>query len=144
MSRVSVSGFTILRNGVQFDYPFEESIRSLFPLVDELVVNVGYGTDETLSRVKALANELGKEKFIIFESNWHLDDENKKKEGLILSEQTNLALDRCTHDWCVYLQADEVLHSKDHPLIRESLQVASLNPEVEGLVFDYLHFYGSL
>ena len=35
---MKVSGFTIVRNAIKYGYPVEESIRSLLPLVDELVV----------------------------------------------------------------------------------------------------------
>src|SRR5258707_540377 len=38
-----ICGFTIVRNAARLGYPFEESIRSLLPLVDELVVAVGRG-----------------------------------------------------------------------------------------------------
>ena len=138
---IRVSGFTLIRNGQQFDYPYLESIRSLLPLVDELIINVGYGTDSTLEQLKKLAQE--EKKIQIFESDWQLDNPEKKKSGLILSEQTNLSLNRCTGDWCVYLQADEVLHESDLPLVREAIERAHTQPEVEGLLFDYLHFYGS-
>lgn len=138
-----VSGFTLVRNGTAFDYPYLESIRSLLPLVDELVVNVGIGDDDTLARVRALGEAEGQGKLRIFESEWPLSDPEKKKGGLILSEQTNLALDRCTGDWCIYLQADEILHEGDHPALRQALSRADERPEVEGLLFDYVHFYGS-
>jgi hypothetical protein len=35
-----VSGFTFVRNAVRLDYPVVESIRSILPVVDEMVVNV--------------------------------------------------------------------------------------------------------
>ncbi|RPI01391.1 MAG: glycosyltransferase, partial [Ignavibacteriae bacterium] len=38
---MKVSGFTFVRNGVKFDYPFLESIQSLLPLCEELVVAAG-------------------------------------------------------------------------------------------------------
>jgi glycosyltransferase involved in cell wall biosynthesis len=136
---MKVSGFTLIRNGTRFDYPYLESLRSLLPLVDELVVNVGLGDDDTIDRVQELAQECGK--IVIFESKWPLDDPEKKKGGMILSEQTNLALDRCTGDWCVYLQADEILHEADYPHLRAAFEEAPT--AAEGLLFDYVHFYGS-
>jgi hypothetical protein len=48
---MKVSGFTILRQTVRLGYPFTESIRSLLPLVDELVVGVGDGDDGTWEAV---------------------------------------------------------------------------------------------
>lgn len=140
---MKVSGFTLIRNGTEFDYPYVESLRSLLPLVDELVVNVGIGTDDTLRKIRKLAEEEGQGKLIIFESRWPLDDPEKKKGGLILSEQTNLALERCTGDWLIYLQADEILHEEDSAKLREAMKHYEKDPAVEGLLFEYVHFYGS-
>jgi hypothetical protein len=140
---MKVSGFTLLRHGTKFDYPYLESLRSLLPLVDELIVNVGIGEDDTLERLKAFAREEGGGKVVLFESHWPLDDPEKRRGGQILSEQTNLALDRCTGDWCVYLQADEVLHESDLPKIRQAMEKNFANSEVDGLLFRYIHFYGS-
>ncbi len=138
-----ISGFTLVRNGVLFDYPFRESIRSLLPLVDELIVNVGKGDDDTLGEVRKLQSEPYGNKIQIFESHWPLDDPEKKKSGLILSEQTNLALERCRGDWCIYLQADEVLHEDDAHLLNAALVEREGKTDVDALVFDYVHFYGS-
>lgn len=140
---MKVSGFTLVRHGTKFDYPYLESLRSLLPLVDELIINVGIGEDETLETLKRFANEEGTGKVILFESHWPLDDPEKRRGGQILAEQTNLALDRCTGDWCIYLQADEVLHEADYPEIRAKMHEFLENPTIDGLLFKYIHFYGS-
>ena len=140
---MKVSGFTLVRHGTKFDYPYIESIRSLLPLVDELIVNVGIGEDDTLNQIRKLTSESGGEKIKLFESDWALNDPEKKRGGQILAEQTNLALDRCTGDWCVYLQADEVLHEKDLPEIRRAMASFLTDTQVDGLLFRYVHFYGS-
>jgi hypothetical protein len=137
-----ISGFSLVRNGVRFDYPFLESLRSLLPVVDELVLNVGKGEDETLSRCRDLAEKEGQGKIKIFETEWPLNDPEKKKSGIILSEQTNLALDRCENDWCLYLQADEVLHEEDYEIIRRGVSRAQ-DRSLEALVFQYRHLYGA-
>jgi hypothetical protein len=62
---------------------------------------------------------------------------------LILSEKTNEALDHCQGLWCFYLQADEVIHEDDLPQIKKALELYKDSPEVEGLLFKYIHFYGS-
>ena len=138
-----ISGFSLIRNGLKFDYPFLESWRSLLPLVDELVLNIGEGEDDTQATALQFARDEGEGKVKIFTSIWPLNDPEKRKSGLILSEQTNLALERCSHDWCFYLQADEVLHEDDYPLIKNALHEASKNPKIEAIVFAYRHFYGS-
>lgn len=138
---MKVSGFTIIRNGIRFGYPFLESLRSLAPLCDEIVIAVGDSDDNTLESVKKFCREFPHAKY--FETVWPLHDPEKKRQGLILSEQTNLALERCTGDWCVYLQADEVLHEADLPALKQALLDHRNDAAVEALVFDYIHFYGS-
>ena len=43
----------------------------------------------------------------------------------------------------VYVQADEALHEDDHPALRASLARLHAEPRAEGLLFEYVHFYGS-
>jgi glycosyltransferase involved in cell wall biosynthesis len=133
-----ISGFTFVRNGVRFAYPFRESILSLLPSVDELIVNVGESDDGTLEIVQALADEFSKIKVIT--SKW---DDSLREGGRVLAQQTDIALAACTGKWAIYLQADEVLHEDDIVWVLDALRRADADPKAEGLLFDYLHFYGS-
>lgn len=129
-----ISGFTFIRNGVMLGYPFVESIKSLLPLVDELVIAAGNSNDATLEKL----SKINSEKIRIVNTVW---DDTKRSGGAVLAEQTNIALQNCKYEWCVYLQADEVLHEQDYNTIFSEIQNADSN--VEGLVFDWKHFYGS-
>jgi hypothetical protein len=133
---MKISGFTVIRNGVLMGYPVLQSIQSVLPLVDEFVVGVGQSDDGT----RELIEKIGDSRIKIFDSFW---DTAKTKGGLILSEKTNEALARCAHDWCFYIQADEVAHEADLPLVRQALEAAERQPSVQGLLFRYVHFYGS-
>lgn len=133
---VFVSGFSIVRNAVKMQYPVEAALRSIAPLCDEIVVNVGDSEDETLDVVRGI----GDPKIRIFESVW---GDEREVTNRMHSVQTNLALDRCRGRWCFYIQADEVLHEDDVPRVRAALERWADDARVEALVFDYLHFYGS-
>ena len=130
---MKVSGFTFVRNVVKYDYPVVESIRSILPVVDEFIVNVGRCDDGTLELIRSI----GDPKIKIVESVW---DETLRKDGLIYAQQTNIALSHCTGDWAFYIQADEVVHEDDLPAIQEAMRRHLGNPEVKGLLFRYLHF----
>ncbi|MEO6695306.1 MAG: glycosyltransferase family 2 protein [Ignavibacteria bacterium] len=132
---MKVSGFTIIRNGVLYAYPFKEAILSILPLCDEMIINVGKSGDETLEIVKSIKDK----KIRIIESDWDMS----LKDGKVLSEETNKALRDCTGDWCFYIQSDEVLHEKYFETIRSSMEKYSEDKKVEGLRFRYKHFYGS-
>lgn len=133
-----VSGFTFVRNAIKYDYPVLESIQSLLPLVDELVVCLGNSEDGTAS----LIDNIGNPKIRIVHSVW---DETLREGGKVLAVETDKALDAVSTkaDWCIYLQADEIIHEDDYPAIRQSMLAHLQNPAVEGLLFDYIHFYGS-
>jgi hypothetical protein len=133
---VKVSGFTFVRNAVRLGYPILPAIRSVLPLCDELIVNVGVSDDGTLDLVRSL----GDPRVVIFETRW---DESKLERGRVLAEQTDLALARCSGEVCLYVQADEVVHEDDHPALRRSLARLASDDALDGLLFDYVHFYGS-
>ena len=132
----SISGFTFIRNGVELAFPFEASIRSLLPLVDEFVVAVGKGSDDTLARVRAI----GDPKIRVIETLWN---ERMADRGFVYAQQKMIAQYSCTGDWAFYLEGDEVVHEGELAAIRASVERHHFNPAVEALVFDYHHFYGS-
>jgi glycosyltransferase involved in cell wall biosynthesis len=133
-----VSGFTFVRNAVKYDYPVIESIRSLLPLVDELIVCLGNSDDGT----EELINTIADPKIKIVHSVW---DDQLREGGRVLAVETDKAYQAIDPkaDWCIYLQADEVLHEDDYPSIRASMQQYLNDKRTEGLLFDYVHFYGS-
>ncbi len=136
MTPIKISGFSFIRNGTSLGFPFEESIRSLLPLVDEFVIAVGAGSDDTLERVRAIADA----KLRIIETTWN---EGMSDRGFVYAQQKMLAQFACTGDWVFYLEGDEVVHEAELAQIRASVEHHHGNPQVEALVFDYLHFYGT-
>src|SRR6266536_1878708 len=152
-----VSGFTFVRDAVRLRYSIVPAIRSALPLVDEMVVNVGVSEDGTLDLVRAvddprlvdvadevqgavLVRAVDDPRLVVLESRW---DEGQLERGRVLAQQTDLALARCRGDVCLYVQADEALHEDDHPAVRASLERLHGDARLEGLLFDYVHFYGS-
>ena len=133
---VRISGFSFIRNGLVLGYPFVPAIRSLLPLCDEIIVNVPRSTDGTLDAVRGI----GDSKVRIIQSDW---DDAEKMGDPIMRRHTDLALEQCTGDWCVYIQGDEVLHEDGIPAMRASMERELKNPLVQGLLVDYTHFYGS-
>lgn len=130
-----ISGFSFVRNASIFDFPLEESLGSLLPLCDQLVIAVGEGSDDP-EAIRAI--EPGK--IEVIPTVW---DESLREGGRIYAQQTDVALAACTGDWCIYLQADEVLHEADYQRIRDDIVRADADPDVEALLFRYHHFYGS-
>lgn len=135
---MKVCGFTIVRNAIKYGYPVVESIRSVLPVCDQFIVAVGKSEDNTLELIK----NIGSPKIKIIETEW---DESLQEGGRVLAVETNKAMDEIEQefDWCFYIQADEVIHEKYYPEIRKQMSYWKDYPEVEGLLFKYLHFWGT-
>ena len=135
---MKVSGFTIVRNAIKFDYPIVEAIASILPLCDEMVVAVGQSDDATLDLVR----NINSPKIRIIETVW---DEGQRKGGRTFALETDKAFQAIAQDsdWGFYIQADEVIHEKYHEEIRDAMVKYKDDPHVEGLLFKYQHFYGS-
>lgn len=133
---MKISGFSFVRNGIQLGYPVTESILSILPICDEFIISVGKSDDDTLEQIKAI----GDPKIKIIETIW---DPSMFVHGAINAYQTNIALKQCTGDWCFYVQADEVVHEKYLSSIKHKCEQYLNISDVEGLLFNYLHFWGS-
>ncbi len=135
---MKISGFTIIKNAVINDYPIVEAILSILPVVDEMVVLIGDSADET----KQLIQHINHPKIKIFDSVW---DSTLRSGGSVLAVETNKALQLIDKNstWAFYIQADEVLHEQYLPAIRNACDRYASDKNVEGLLFNYLHFYGT-
>ena len=131
---IRLSGFTIVRNAVKLDFPVEASIRSLLPICDEVVVNVGRSEDDTLGIIRSI----GDPRIRILETEWDMAIKNK-----VLGDETLRAMRACRHPWGIYIQADEVLHETGAERLVRAIQEYDADARVEGLLVKYRHFYGS-
>jgi hypothetical protein len=130
-----VSGFTIVRNAITLDFPVVASIRSLLPVCDEVVVNVGRSEDDTLELVRSI----GDPKIRILETEWDMTIRNR-----VLGDETLRAMRACRHPWGIYIQADEVLHERGAEEVAAAIARHDADRRVEGLLVRYLHFYGDM
>jgi len=135
---MKVSGFTIIRNALKYDYPIVEAIKSILPICDEVIVAIGNSEDET----KNLILSIGSDKIKIIHTIW---DDSLRRGGRVLALETDKAFKAISKDsdWCFYIQGDEVLHEKFHQPVLDAMLRWKDDSRVEGLLFNYEHFYGS-
>jgi hypothetical protein len=135
---MKVTGFSFIKDAVKYDYPIVEAIRSILPICTHFVIAVGKSSDETLALIRKIAPE----KITIIETVW---DETMREGGRVLAIETDKAYQAIEDDsdWCFYIQGDEVVHERYLPLIEEQMIKFKDRADVDGLLFHYLHFYGS-
>lgn len=135
---MKIAGFTIIKNAVLNDYPIVEAIQSILPVVDEMYVLIGDCTDGTVQLIEAIQSP----KINIHHSVW---DPQLRSGGSVLAVETNKAMQLipAEFDWAFYIQGDEVVHEQYHATIRAACENYLQDQRVEGLLFKYLHFYGT-
>ncbi|MBE2189170.1 MAG: hypothetical protein KGZ71_06945 [Desulfobulbaceae bacterium] len=135
---MKVAGFTIARNAIKYDYPVVEAIKSILPVCNAVFVAVGQSEDDTENLIRSI----GDDKIHIINTVW---DDNLRHGGKVLAVETNKAFNAIPgdFDWAFYIQADEVLHEKYIETINFEMQNELHNKAIDGLLFNYKHFYGS-
>ncbi|RZA02735.1 MAG: glycosyltransferase family 2 protein [Sphingobacteriaceae bacterium] len=135
---MKVAGFTFIRNAVKNDYPIVEAITSILPICDEFVVALGDSEDETEQLIK----NINSPKIKIIHTTW---DESIREGGAVFAAETDKAFKAISPDadWAFYIQGDECVHEKYLLLIKKEMEDNLNDSKIEGLLFKYLHFYGS-
>jgi len=128
-----LSGFTLVRNAVKLDFPIVPAIQSVLEVCDEVVVNVGKSEDDTRDLVASVKDP----RVRILDTEWDFT-----KKNIMLSIETQRAMDACRGSWGIYIQADEVLHERGARTLKEKVAEWDGDKRVEGLLVKYLHFYG--
>ncbi len=134
---MKISGFSFARNASKFYYPIKQSVQSILPIVDEFVIALGKGDDDDTTREELLS--INDPKVKIIDTIW---DPKYMKGGSIYAMQTDIAKNYCSGNWLFYLQADEVIHEKYHETIYNRCNQLLNDDRIEGLLFDYKHFWG--
>jgi len=128
-----LSAFTLVRNAIKLNFPILATICSVLGVCDEVVVNVGKSDDDT----REIVAGIGDSRVRILESEWDM----KRGDGMLALE-TQRAMNACRGSWGIYLQADEVLDERSARTLKAKVAEWDDDPRVEGLLVNYLHFYG--
>jgi len=134
---MKISGFSMAKNAHKLYYPMKPAILSILPIVDEFIVALGDSDEDDTTRDDILA--INDPKIKIVDTKWDIE---KYPRGMEHAHQTDIAKEHCTGDWLFYLQSDEVIHEKFLPVIQERCRQLLNDTDVEGLLFDYVHFWG--
>ncbi|MEO8415075.1 MAG: glycosyltransferase family 2 protein [Ginsengibacter sp.] len=132
-----ISGFSMVRNATKLYYPIKASVESILPIVDEFVIALGKGDadDHTMEEIQKIKSN----KIKIIHTEWDIE---KYVGGGEYAHQTDIAKKHCKGNWLFYLQSDEVIHEKYLERIQKRCGELLDNKDVEGLLFNYKHFWG--
>lgn len=129
-----IVGCSLVANAIKLDFPIVEAIGSILPLCDEVIVNVGPSDDGTLDLVRGL----GDPRVRVIEGRW-----DQSIGSAMLAAETQRVLNEARGDWAMYIQADEILHEDGVEPLRSALHRVAGDSQIEGLLVDFVHFYGT-
>lgn len=105
----TIGGAVCIRNGIELDYCFKESIESLLPVCDEVVVCDGESTDGTQNVIREWIRVEPKIKLCIWKWKHPVADIEFWVTWL------NYAREHLSTDWHFQLDADEILSERSYP-----------------------------
>lgn len=127
-----LGGILFVRNGIQYDYCYRESIKCLQALCDEVIVLDAGSDDGTAEDLLSLEDN----KTLIVSVKNELWDMQHGREKLAYFQ--NLALSFLEADYYFLLQADEVIHENSFPSIR-----AAIETDKEAFLIKRINLWGS-
>lgn len=116
----TVSGILTIRNSFEAGYPLTESILSIYPIVDEFLINDGGSDDGTLDLLEELAEVYPKIELYQIE-----DEESEAWETI--DDQLEQLIDEASGEWLIESQADEIWHEDDILEFSELLESTDAN-----------------
>lgn len=121
----SISGYLTTYNCVKQDYPFEQSIASMLAFCNEVCVVDGGSTDDTWSKLQALATQDSRLKITQIHRDW-----NSPRFSVFDGMQKAEARKMCTSDFCWQMDSDEVVHEQDCDKIIELCKSMPKNVDI--------------
>lgn len=134
---LNVSAYMIIRDGIKYGFPFEESIRAASKICDEVVVVDGGSTDGTFDKLEHIRNALAFQSdkphnVKVLKHDWDLDNPT------LFGDEKTYARQQCTGDWLIQLDADEIISEPAPGLIKDLIR---RNKKHELLAMPCINFY---
>jgi glycosyltransferase involved in cell wall biosynthesis len=130
---ITLSAYCILRNGIEYGFPFEESIKAAAKVADEVVVVDGGSTDGTYDKVKELMCDLVQTGCKLSQHKWDLDNPT------LFGDEKTYARRQCTGNYLVQFDADEVIHEPEPGALKKLI---NQHRDADVLDLPVINFYG--
>ena len=131
-----ISGYTTTYNCVSQQYPFAQSIMSMVPFCEEIVVMDGGSKDGTLERLHELAKEDDRIKVFVHNVDWKAQ-RFAVEDGL----QKARARKKCTGDFCWQMDSDEEVNQNT---VSEIVKICQQFPKfVDIVALPVIEYWGS-
>jgi glycosyltransferase involved in cell wall biosynthesis len=129
-----ITGIAAIYNAVEGRYPFVESILSVLPICQEMLISDGGSTDGTLEILQKLESRYSKIK--VLREKWQIHENGKRFRGLV--KTVNRLMRRVKTSHILYLQVDEVYHED---CLSQIAGLPKIYPTKMFFKFPFIHLY---
>ena len=118
MSNSTVSVVFIIKNGLKNGYCFWESLQSILPICDELIISDGYSDDGTYEALLKFKDKYKSVNINLYQDKW----EEKSYHGEVIAKVTQRAIEKATKDYTLNLQGDELYHESTISYLKDIIK----------------------
>jgi glycosyltransferase involved in cell wall biosynthesis len=130
----SFGAYLILYNAEVSQYPWRECIRNALTFCDHVYILECNSEDDTYDRIVQEFSDVPNITLKRSETNWDMSD------TLVVGKKKQEARSMVQTDYCVYLDADEILLCRDRNVL---IDLVLHHPDAEAFCLPYITFFGS-
>lgn len=138
---MKLSGYTYVKNAVEMNYPFKESIQSMLDCCDEVVVIDASNKDDGTKEVLENLVSLNEDKLCVYE--YKDVDWNAPNFGIWDGKLKAIARSQCTGDFLIQMDTDEIIEENARPKIENLLAKLNWLKEVPIVATPVVEYWGS-
>lgn len=131
-----LAGAIFVRNGIQYDYCFMESINSLLQFCDRVFVVDAGSDDGTLEKIESISS-LKLEIIARPKEEWEEQNGTGQAKLCYFTDIAIQAAQEAGYEYVYYQQADEITHEKSYDEIRKAIATGS-----EGFLIQRINLWG--
>lgn len=136
---MKVTGILSISNGAGLQYPYPVVVHNLQRLCDKVIV----GVDPQFPADRKLLEEFDMDNVHIVDSPWDRSNRDGGTEIAIQMDKLVYLAKAQKSDWVVVMQADELLHNKDFPILRTFMS-RYRDSQVNGFSTERVYFWKDL
>jgi ADP-heptose:LPS heptosyltransferase/glycosyltransferase involved in cell wall biosynthesis len=144
---IKISSYIIIKDGIKYGFPFEKCIAEALRVSDEVVVVDGGSTDLTYEQLLGMGQPSGLapgspeymryiwnnvNRLKILQHKWDMDNPT------LFGDEKTYARQKCTGNWLIQLDADEIIHEPYPGAIRDLIKK---NRSHDGMDLPCINFY---
>jgi glycosyltransferase involved in cell wall biosynthesis/ADP-heptose:LPS heptosyltransferase len=138
---LTISAYCIIRDGIKYKFPYKECIKAALKVADEFIMVDGGSTDGTWEDLEELATQLhrpsggptGHNPLKVYKHEWDMSN------PMVMGAEKTWARQQCTGDYCIQLDADEIIVEQQEGQIKRIIRT---NPKVPIFDFPVVNLYG--